>query len=42
MLRHLFLAGYIDTAILLAALIWAVRLALRTLRKLSSPMKHAH
>lgn len=37
-----FLAGYIDTAILLAALIWAVRLVLHTLRKLSSPMKHTH
>jgi hypothetical protein len=36
------LAGYIDTAILLAALIAAVRLVLRTLRKLSSPMKHSH
>jgi hypothetical protein len=36
-----FLAGYIDTAILLAALLWAVRLVLHTLRKLSSPMKHA-
>ncbi|MGA8089220.1 MAG: hypothetical protein WCA10_18245 [Terracidiphilus sp.] len=36
------LAGYIDTALLLAALIFAVRLALRPLRKLSSPMKHAH
>lgn len=35
------LAGYLDTTILLAALIWAVRLVLRTLRKLSSPMKHA-
>jgi kynureninase len=35
-------AGYIDTAILLAALIFAVRLVLQTLRRLSSPMKHAH
>jgi len=35
------LAGYIDTAILLAALIYAARLVLRTLRKLSSPMKPA-
>jgi hypothetical protein len=37
-----FLAGYIDTAILLVAVIAAVRLVLHTLRKLSSPMKHAH
>ena len=35
------LAGYIDTAILLAAVIGAMRLVLRTLRKLSSPIKHA-
>ena|SRR5579859_4164260 len=35
------IAGYIDTAILLAALISVVRLVLRTLRKLSSPMKQA-
>jgi hypothetical protein len=38
----LFLAGFIDTALLLAAILWAARLALVTLRKLSSPMKHAH
>ena len=38
----LFIVGYIDTVILLALIIWAARLALRTLRKLSSPMKHAH
>jgi hypothetical protein len=38
----LFIAGFIDTSILLAAAIWATRLALRTLSKLSSPMKHAH
>ena len=37
-----FLAGYIDTAILLAALVGAVRLVLHTLRKLSSPMKQVH
>lgn len=36
----LLLAGYIDTAILLAALLYAPRLVLRTLRKLSSPGKH--
>jgi hypothetical protein len=35
------LAGYIDTVILLAALIWTMRLVLHSLRKLSSPMKHA-
>jgi hypothetical protein len=34
-------AGYIDTAILLAAIIGALRLVLRTLRRLSSPMKTA-
>lgn len=37
----LFVAGYLDTVILLAAILWAARLALHTLRKLSSPMKHA-
>ena len=35
-------AGYLDTAILLAAVFLAARLVLHTLRKLSSPMKHAH
>jgi len=35
------LAGYVDTAIVLAGLIWTVRLVLHPLRKLSSPMKHA-
>ena len=34
--------GFLDTAILLAAVFLAARLALHTLRKLSSPMKHAH
>jgi hypothetical protein len=29
--------GYIDTAILFAAILWIARLALRRLRKLSSP-----
>jgi hypothetical protein len=38
----LFIAGFIDTTILLALAIWAARLALRTLSKLSSPMKAAH
>ena len=38
----LFAAGYLDTAILLAGVFWASRLALHVLRKLSSPMKHAH
>jgi hypothetical protein len=38
----LLLVGYIDTAILLCAVFWAARLALHTLRKLSSPLKHAH
>jgi hypothetical protein len=35
----LFLAGFIDTTLLLLALFWLTRLARRTLRKLSSPMK---
>ena len=34
--------GYIDTVILLCAILWATRLTLHTLRKLSSPLKHAH
>jgi hypothetical protein len=38
----LFAAGYIDTVILLAAILWASRLALHTLPKLSSPLKHTH
>ncbi|MGA8741065.1 MAG: hypothetical protein WB561_07760 [Terracidiphilus sp.] len=38
----LFIVGYIDTVILLVAIIWSIRLARRTLRKLSSPLKHAH
>lgn len=37
----LFLLGYIDTALLLLFLFWIVRLALRTLRKLSSPLSRA-
>ena len=37
-----FIAGYIVTALLLAAFTWAAKLALRRLRKLSSPLKHAH
>ncbi len=38
----LFVTGYVDTVLLLVAIIWSVRLARRTLRKLSSPLKHAH
>ena len=38
----LLLIGYIDTVILLCAILWATRLTLHTLRKLSSPLKHAH
>jgi hypothetical protein len=38
----LLLAGYLCTAIPLAAIFWIARLALHRLRKLSSPMKHAH
>jgi hypothetical protein len=37
----LFLLGYIDTALLLLFLFWIVRLALRTLRKISSPLSRA-
>lgn len=37
----LIIAGFIDTVILLVFIIWAARLALRTLSKLSSPMKPA-
>jgi hypothetical protein len=36
------IAGYVDTTILLAAVIGAMRLVLRTLRRLSFSMKHAH
>jgi hypothetical protein len=38
----LLVVGYVDTTIVLIAILWAARLALNTLRKLSSPMKHAH
>lgn len=38
----LWITGFLDTAILLAALISVTRLALHTLHKVSSPMKHAH
>lgn len=37
----LFLDGYIDTALLLLFVFWIARLALRTLRKLSSPLGRA-
>jgi hypothetical protein len=36
------LIGFVNTAILLAVLIFAVRLALHALHKLSSPLRHAH
>jgi hypothetical protein len=36
------LIGYIDTVMLLAIVIGAVRLAILGLRKLSSPLRHAH
>ena len=42
LLRAALGTGYIDTVILLAAILWVARLALHTLRKLSSPLKHAH
>ena len=35
----LFITGFIDTGLLLVFLFWLARLAPRTLRKLSSPMK---
>lgn len=38
----LLIVGYVDTVILIFAILWAVRLALNTLHRLSSPMKHAH
>jgi hypothetical protein len=34
--------GYIDTVILFVVIIAFVRLALHTLRRLSSPLRHAH
>jgi hypothetical protein len=38
----LFIAGLLCTAIFLAIVIWLFKLASNTLRKLSSPLKHAH
>ena len=38
----LFLAGLVCTTIFLAFLIWLFRLASSALRKLSSPLRHAH
>jgi hypothetical protein len=38
----LFLVGLLCTATFCMLLIWLFRLAARTLRKLSSPMRHAH
>lgn len=38
----LFIAGFICTAIFLAIVLWLFKLAITTLRKLSSPLKHAH
>jgi hypothetical protein len=35
----LFIAGFIDTALLLLAIFWVAQLARRALRKLSSPQK---
>jgi hypothetical protein len=37
----LFFAGLIDTALLLLAIFWLTRLARRTLRRLSSPLRQA-
>jgi len=36
------LIGFVNTAILLVVVIGAVRLALRALHRLSSPLRHAH
>lgn len=38
----LFIAGLVCTAIFLALILWLFRLATNALRKLSSPMRHAH
>lgn len=38
----LFLAGYLATAAVFALFLCLVRLALNALRKLSSPLRHAH
>lgn len=38
----LFITGYIGTTVFLALALWIVRLALIALRKLSSPVRHAH
>lgn len=38
----LFLSGLVSTAILAAFLLWLFRLAAGGLRKLSSPVRHAH
>jgi len=38
----LFLAGFIGTTIFLALVLWLVHLAIVALRKLSSPLRHAH
>ena len=38
----IFLAGLLCTAIFLAFVLWLFRLALTTLRRLSSPLRHAH
>lgn len=38
----LFLAGFLATTIFLTLVLWLVRLAILALRKLSSPLRHAH
>lgn len=38
----LFIAGFVCTAIFLLFIVWLLRLAASALRKLSSPMRHAH
>lgn len=38
----LFLAGYVGTTIFLALIIWLIHLVFAVLRKLSSPLRHAH
>ncbi|HEY2470747.1 MAG TPA: hypothetical protein VGI45_23340 [Terracidiphilus sp.] len=38
----LFLAGFVCTAIFLTLILWLFKLAANALRKLSSPLRHAH
>lgn len=38
----LFIAGLVSTAVFLGCVVWLSRLAARALRRLSSPVRHAH